>query len=126
MPTRDSRESEVLVLEEAGYSISEGVLSGDECERLAQALTDTQRPGRAGARHLMARPEVAELAVDARLLRLAAEALGGAATPYRATLFEKSGRANWLVVWHQDTALPLVARVEAGEWEPWSNKAGVL
>jgi ectoine hydroxylase-related dioxygenase (phytanoyl-CoA dioxygenase family) len=46
--------------------------------------------------------------------------------PYRATLFEKSGRANWLVVWHQDTALPLASRIESDEWGPWSTKSGVL
>jgi ectoine hydroxylase-related dioxygenase (phytanoyl-CoA dioxygenase family) len=45
--------------------------------------------------------------------------------PYRATLFEKSGRANWLVVWHQDTALPLESYVEGAEWGPWSLKDGV-
>lgn len=46
-------------------------------------------------------------------------------TPNRATLFEKSGKANWLVVWHQDTALPLRARFDAPGWGPWSEKAGV-
>ncbi len=46
--------------------------------------------------------------------------------PYRATLFEKSERANWLVVWHQDTALPLVSRFDSQEWGPWSKKVGVL
>ena len=70
-------------------------------------------------------PEVAALAADARFVRLAAEALGGRAVAYRATLFEKSGRANWLVVWHQDTALPLASHVDSDEWGPWSRKAGV-
>src|SRR5262245_47561444 len=112
---------------EPGYWIAEGVLSHGECDRLAAALADSARPrGRAGARHLMAAPEVHRLASDARLLHLAAEALGGRAVPYRATLFDKSGRANWLVVWHQDTALPLASRVASDAWGPWSTKAGVL
>src|SRR5262249_10545300 len=46
--------------------------------------------------------------------------------PFRATLFDKSADANWLVVWHQDTALPLVSRFEEPGWGPWSTKAGVL
>jgi ectoine hydroxylase-related dioxygenase (phytanoyl-CoA dioxygenase family) len=46
--------------------------------------------------------------------------------PFRATLFEKSGQSNWLVVWHQDTALPLAGRFDAPDWGPWSEKAGVL
>ena len=33
----------------------------------------------------------------------------GPAQPFRATLFDKSASANWLVVWHQDTALPMRA-----------------
>ena len=112
---------------EAGYRITEGVLSAEECDTLGAALAAGQlRRGRAGARHLMAAPEVQALASHARLLHLAAEALGGRAVPYRATLFEKSGRANWLVVWHQDTALPLAARIASDEWGPLSTKAGVL
>jgi ectoine hydroxylase-related dioxygenase (phytanoyl-CoA dioxygenase family) len=74
----------------------------------------------------MACPAVAEMANDERFIRIARRALGDRAVPYRATLFEKSGRANWLVVWHQDTALPLASRFDSPEWGPWSEKAGVL
>jgi ectoine hydroxylase-related dioxygenase (phytanoyl-CoA dioxygenase family) len=81
---------------------------------------------RAGARHLMREPHVERLARDRRLMDLASSALDSPAQPYRATLFEKSGEANWLVVWHQDTALPLSARHEGDGWGPWSTKAGVL
>ena len=52
--------------------------------------------------------------------------VGSTATPFRATLFDKSAAANWLVVWHQDTALPLRVRVEQEGWGPWSTKAGLL
>jgi len=74
----------------------------------------------------MAHPAVAEVANDQRLLQIARRELGGGAVPYRATLFEKSGRANWLVVWHQDTALPLASRFDSPGWGPWSEKAGIL
>src|SRR5205814_6187075 len=80
---------------------------------------------RAGARHLMGQPAVAALASDSRLLGLARGLAGSGATPYRATLFEKSARANWLVVWHQDTALPLACRFDAPGWGPWSEKGGI-
>ena len=33
--------------------------------------------------------------------------------------------SNWLVAWHQDTALPLVERRELSGWGPWSVKDGV-
>jgi len=34
-------------------------------------------------------------------------------------------KANWLVVWHQDTALPLCERHERSGWGPWSIKEGI-
>lgn len=53
------------------------------------------------------------------------EHLGVAAVPFRATLFDKSGASNWLIAWHQDTALPLQREVEADGRGPWSCKGGV-
>ncbi|HKQ79111.1 MAG TPA: phytanoyl-CoA dioxygenase family protein [Blastocatellia bacterium] len=110
-----------------GFRIEEGVLSNRECDDLIEAVSQSpQGRSRAGARHLMSIPAVEALAKDERLLRIASRALGDGAVPFRATLFDKSGRANWLVVWHQDTALPLAARNDSKEWGPWSLKAGVL
>ena len=111
---------------EVGYWVEEGILSHSECDQLLHALSDSSsKRGRAGARHLMNHPGVAAIASDGRMLTLARRALGAEAVPYRATLFEKSGHANWLVVWHQDTALPLAARSDAPGWGPWSRKAGI-
>jgi hypothetical protein len=110
-----------------GFWKEEDVLTQGECDRLQEGLGCTDRSrSRAGARHLMADPAVRSLAHEPRLLRMAAAGLDGSAIPFRATLFEKSGRSNWLVVWHQDTALPLAQRFESPEWGPWSEKAGVL
>src|SRR5262249_16937219 len=78
----------------------------------------------AGLRHAMRLPEVAEIARRPPLLELAQEILGKDAFPFRATLFDKSPTANWLVVWHQDTALPLRERRETMGWGPWSVKEG--
>lgn len=74
----------------------------------------------------MAVPQVARLAHDSRLLEIARRQLGKEAFPFRATLFEKSGKANWLVVWHQDTALPLKEQFDSPGWGPWSEKAGIM
>jgi ectoine hydroxylase-related dioxygenase (phytanoyl-CoA dioxygenase family) len=81
--------------------------------------------GRAGTRHLMSYPAVRELANDARLLRIAERVLSEPAFPFRATLFAKSGAANWLIPWHQDTALPLTDEFVDSEWASWSQKAGI-
>ena len=113
-------------LDDAGYWIIENVLSGAECDSLISALSlhPTKRR-RAGARHLMSHPAVAAVASDERLLKIVRRALGGDAVPYRATLFEKSDKAKWLVAWHQDKALPLIETSAAPDWGPWSRKAGI-
>jgi ectoine hydroxylase-related dioxygenase (phytanoyl-CoA dioxygenase family) len=81
---------------------------------------------RAGARHVLNVPVVRALADDRRLVAIASHFVGAAPTPFRATLFDKSPGANWLVVWHQDTALPLRRRIDDAEWGPWSTKGGLL
>jgi len=91
----------------------------------ALSRADLQRT-RAGARHLLGVPAVRAMATDRRLMTIAATYVGSGATPFRATLFDKSPDANWLVTWHQDTTLPLRERIEDPAWGPWSTKAGVL
>lgn len=110
-----------------GYFIQDEILSPDECEILVDSISRTHdSQGRAGIRHLMKIPEVKSISSDVRLLRIAKLFLGSSAIPYRATLFEKSGHANWLVAWHQDTALPLENRVDSPDWGPWSEKEGLV
>jgi ectoine hydroxylase-related dioxygenase (phytanoyl-CoA dioxygenase family) len=74
----------------------------------------------------MSNPVVAALAQSDRLCAIARQALGDSAVPFRATLFEKAGYANWLVVWHQDTALPLTSQLDDPGWGPWSVKDGII
>ena len=114
-------------MDDPGYWIEERVFSTQECTDLIRLL-ETAEIGRsrAGARHLMSHPVITSLANDERMRIIARRAIGGNATPFRATLFEKSARSNWLVIWHQDTTLPLQSRVDSPEWGPWSTKAGVL
>jgi ectoine hydroxylase-related dioxygenase (phytanoyl-CoA dioxygenase family) len=112
--------------DDPGYSIHPDILREEEMAALLAALDRVHGRSRAGARHLMSHEVVDELARDPRLQALAERALGKSAVPYRATLFEKSPGSNWLVVWHQDTALPLRFRCDVPGWGPWSIKSGVL
>ena len=73
----------------------------------------------------MHNPTVTEVARDSRLSGLASSLLGERAVPYRATLFDRSPESNWLVVWHQDTALPQPDQRQTSGWGPWSRKEGV-
>lgn len=102
------------------------MLGQKEVDRLLEELGRADLPrSRAGVRHAMRVPAVGEMARRAPLLEIAQEILGHGAFPYRATAFDKSATANWLVVWHQDTALPLRERREVPGWGPWSVKEGV-
>ncbi len=113
-------------VEQNGFAILPGVLSHEYLDRLLQEINELAPVrSRAGVRHALALAPVAKLARQPQMIDLAQEVLGPDAFPFRATLFDKSPTANWLVVWHQDTALPLRARIETPEWGPWSVKDGI-
>ena len=114
------------VIRDEGYGLIPDVLAPSEIESLLSRLDEEQLPRtRAGVRHAMRSPTVAKIANDPRLSEIARKILGPNAIPFRATLFEKLPDSNWLVGWHQDTALPVLTRVEASGWGPWSIKDGV-
>jgi len=114
-------------LEERGFAIRDGVFSSEEMLQIADRLERSNlKRSKAGIRHLLNNGAIADLAVDTRLLNLAQRILGPEAIPFHATLFDKSAEVNWLVVWHQDTALPLREKCETHGWGPWSVKAGVI
>lgn len=111
---------------ERGFATVPCVIEASEAE---SALSELAAAGlcrsRAGARHILDQPCVQKLANDPRILGLSRRILGENSIPFRATLFDKSPNSNWLVVWHQDTALPLQEKRETPGWGPWSIKDGV-
>ena len=111
------------IIEENGFAILPGLFSLEYLDRLLQEINElAPRRSRAGIRHALGLAPVAELARRPQMIELARSVLGTDAFPFRATVFDKSTAANWLVVWHQDTALPLRARLELPGWGPWSVK----
>ena len=114
-------------MSEAGFAIIPDVIASTEADEALHELNVTQlNRSRAGARHILHHSCVGRLASDPRVLNLAREILGDNAKPFRATLFDKSANSNWLVVWHQDTALPLCEKREVEGWGPWSVKEGII
>lgn len=114
-------------LAKQGFATIPDVFASAEVQRLREGLAHmTLRRSRAGVRHALRDAAVAALAHDPKLVRIAQEVLGPGAFPFRVTLFDKSPDANWLVVWHQDTALPLCERRDLPGWGPWSVKEGVI
>jgi ectoine hydroxylase-related dioxygenase (phytanoyl-CoA dioxygenase family) len=116
-----------MIRADDGHGVVDGILTPAEMRDVLQQLSHAAlERTKAGARHLLRLDVVRQLADDPRILSLARQFVGAAATPFRAALFDKSPAANWLVAWHQDTALPLRRKVTANAWGPWSTKAGVL
>src|SRR5947209_6901877 len=112
---------------EHGFAIIPNVFADEEVKNLIENLNRLNLVRtRAGLRHGLKHPEIAALAQDPRLLHVASKLLNDRALPFRATVFDKSPASNWLVVWHQDTALPLRERREVTGWGPWSLKEGVV
>lgn len=114
-------------IKEYGFVVMPGIFEEDQLTRLAESLaTASLRRSRAGVRHALGNAVVSSLANDGPLVAAARYILGADAFPFRATMFEKTQEANWLVVWHQDTALPLRHRRETPGWGPWSVKEDVI
>jgi hypothetical protein len=95
-----------------GYANLPNIFSHNEIAEVADVISQSQlKRRRAAARPILSVPAVSKVAEDLRLLSIAREVLGQTAIPFAATLFDKSPSFNWLVAWHQDTALPLVKKM---------------
>jgi len=113
--------------EKYGFAIPAEGLTEAEVLKLVEDLSKlSTRQGKAGVRHVLEHPTVSALAQEQRFLGIAQGILGPEALPFRATLFDKSPGRNWLIAWHQDTALPLRERPEMPGWGPWSVKGGII
>jgi Phytanoyl-CoA dioxygenase (PhyH) len=116
----DWRES----IEETGFAILPELFSHEFLDRLLLEVNAlSPRRSKAGVRNAMGLPPAA--ARQPQMMDLASAVLGSGAFPFRGILFDKSPGANWLVAWHQDTALPLRERTESVGWGPWSVKEGI-
>lgn len=116
----------LAALKQQGYVILPGIFPAEFLDRtLGEISRFAPRPSRAGVRHALGVGPVTEMARCPQLVALVCRALGPASFPFHATLFEKTPASNWLVVWHQDTALPLSERREIAGWGPWSVKQGI-
>ena len=81
---------------------------------------------RAGVRNALKHVSAVRVVTDPRMMSIARDVLGDQAFPFRATLFDKSPKSNWLVVWHQDTSLPVRERRHTSGGGSWSLKNGVM
>jgi|SRR5579864_364452 len=113
-------------IEEQGFEIIPNIFGKSTVRDISGIVGDSShRRGRAGIRNALQIEAVRLLAREGALMQLVRPVLGANAHCFRATLFDKSVDSNWLVVWHQDTALPVRERKESPGWGPWSVKQGI-
>lgn len=113
-------------IEANGFAIRQAVVAEEWLnEALNEDIQQASARSKAGLRHAMSFGSVRQIAECPAMTNLAREVLGNQVFPFRATIFDKNPSANWLVVWHQDTALPLRYEMELPGWGPWSTKLGV-
>lgn len=112
-------------LDERGWFVCENAVSVPLADELAASFDDAVG-GRAGTRSGLAVDAVQRLARSAAVRALVEPVLGAGAFAFRATLFDKTPIANWLVAWHQDRVIPVAARTDEAGFGPWSVKHGVV
>jgi ectoine hydroxylase-related dioxygenase (phytanoyl-CoA dioxygenase family) len=115
----------VTDLETAGYTISDLVLAGHQCEHLAASLPAVSG-GRGGVRNLISHPTVVSLLRHESLGAYLWSVMGRDLVAVKATLFDKTPRANWRAQWHQDRAIAIKERLSVPGYGPWSTKSGSL
>ena len=120
-------------VESAGFSIVHRVFEKAEVDHLINSLSTIcdqngvrSRGGVYAIRNLLTlSPVIRVLACSLTVRSIAEEVLWGTALPVRATLFDKTPEANWLVPWHQDLTICPAARLEVPGYGPWTRKAGL-
>jgi ectoine hydroxylase-related dioxygenase (phytanoyl-CoA dioxygenase family) len=112
--------------EKDGYALADFVLTDLQCAHLASSLPEVAGNTRGGVRNLIQHPTVIALLAHARLSRYLRSLTGREPVAVKATLFDKTGDANWRVQWHQDRTIAVRERIDVEGFGPWSTKAGTL
>lgn len=119
-------------IERDGFAVVPNVLTPAQIDRLRSILDagpDIAQARRAGAvygaRNLLDLMEVRNLTADPAIRRLVEPIVGTSAIPVRALFFDKTPKANWPVLWHQDLTIAVAERHDREGWGSWSIKAGV-
>lgn len=116
-----------------GFALVPAVLDAAAIAGLIQTLAEVEdqagvrtRTGVYAIRNLLTvAPPIAELAESAPFRAIVTRYLHPTALPVRATLFDKTPGANWLVPWHQDLTICVTHRQDHPGYGPWTRKAGV-
>jgi hypothetical protein len=111
------------MFDDDGFAIVPGLLSDDECDALARAVS--VRGEGAGSRTLLDLEIVANTGERLRNHQAIRKLLRDDHRVVQCTLFAKGAHASWSVAPHQDLSIPVDKRADIPGWSGWSNKEGV-
>lgn len=109
-------------LEAHGYALVHRCVSEETIEALETALDADQH----GIRNLLSNQVVRRIAGSDEVRKSVASVLGAECFAVRGIFFNKSPKANWKVMWHQDCAIAVREKLHIDGWGPRSNKAHVI
>jgi hypothetical protein len=123
----------IELFEQQGFSVLPDVFTKPEVSSLIDSISRIgrdesvrSRGGVYAVRNLLRLcPVIGDLARSPRVRSIVEEIFPDEAIAVRATLFDKTAGANWLVPWHQDLTVCVVARLDVSGYGPWTRKAGV-
>lgn len=108
-----------------GFLLVPQLLRAQALRDIASRL-DADAPGAVGTRNMLRQGWCRSLAESIAAHAVLRDAARQRLVPVQCTCFEKSAGRNWLVPVHQDTAIPVAARVESASLRGWSEKEGTL
>jgi hypothetical protein len=111
------------MFDDDGFEILSGLLSHDECDVLAYAVTI--KAAGAGSRNLLDMEIVANTAERLRNHQALRNLLDEGYRVVQCTLFTKGADTSWSVAPHQDLSIPVDQRTDLPGWSGWSKKEGV-
>ncbi|WP_343632386.1 phytanoyl-CoA dioxygenase family protein [Roseateles sp.] len=112
------------VFDARGFITIPGLLPAAGLASLAPVLLCDGAVG--GSRCLLARAEIAALAVQLAAHPEVRALVSAEHVAVQCTYFEKSTDRNWLVPIHQDLSIPVARRVESERLRGWSEKEGSI
>ena len=109
-------------VEAHGYALIHGGVSEETIQALETALDADQH----GIRNLLSNQVVRRIAGSDEVRKSVESVLGDECFAVRGIFFNKSLKANWKVVWHQDCVIAVLEKLDIEGWGPWSSKADVI
>ncbi len=110
-------------VETLGFAVIPNLLTEGLRQDLAALFEEDRR--QAGRRDGLFIPTVRAAATSEPVRAIVQAVLGKNAFATKATLFDKTTKANWLAPWHQDVTIPVRERQTTPGYEAWSIKGGV-